>query len=98
MEQALADQPISKDRSCTRQQRSLCRLRYQMPERGHHFLIDLALERHDKVGQILHGPPCPSVELGLVAARRRIDLDLALLAVKAEGKPFLRLAAISSLE
>src|SRR5882757_620785 len=56
---------------------TFCGLSHQVLERRHHVFIDLALERHDQVGQVLHRPPRPFVEFGGVAARRRIDLDLA---------------------
>src|SRR5690606_6780977 len=70
----------------------------QMTEGGDDVLVDAALERHDQIGQRLHPLPAPGVELGLVAAGRRVDGDLALVALEAEGEPFLRLAAIPALE
>src|SRR5215218_3770132 len=62
----------------------------QMAERRDHLLVDLALERHDQLRQFGHRLPRPLIELGGMAAGRRIDLDLALVAVEAEGEPFLR--------
>ena len=69
-----------------------------MPERRQDLFIDLALERHDEVGQFGHRLPRPSVELGVMAARRRVDGDLALFTLEAEAEPFLRLATILALE
>src|SRR5689334_1060187 len=70
----------------------------QVPECGNDLLVDLALERHDEVRQLLHRPPRPLIEFGRVTAGRRVDLDLALVALEAVGEPFLRLTAIAALE
>src|SRR5499426_2751246 len=59
-----------------------------------HAFVGLALERHDQAGNIFHRLPAPFDELRLVAAGRVLDVDLAVLAGEAQGKPFLRLAAI----
>src|SRR5690606_20429834 len=68
-----------------------------MAERRHHLLIDLALEGYDQAGQVCHRPPGPLVEFGLMASRRRVDANLFLLAMEAEGEPFLLLPAIFSI-
>src|SRR5262249_58455572 len=60
-------------------------------------LVNLALERHDKVRQTLEALPAPFVELGVVrAAGRMADVDLAVRADEAKQEPFLRLPAIAS--
>src|SRR5262245_20866120 len=63
----------------------------------HHLLVDLALERDDQRGQLLHPLPPPFHELGLVAAGRMRNVDLAFIADEAHRKPFLRLAAVLAL-
>src|SRR5579872_131966 len=63
----------------------------------HHPIVDRALEGDDQFREILHRFPAPADELGLVAARRVLDIDLAVLAREAHGEPFLPLAAIASL-
>src|SRR5579859_861390 len=53
--------------------------------------INLAAERHDKVGDAVEALPSPGIELsGLVVARRQ-RIDLRLVAGKAQRKPFLPL-------
>src|SRR5690606_32354646 len=54
----------------------------------HHALVDGSLERDDEAGQFLRPLPAPFAEFRLVAVRRRQDVDLALLALEAEGEPF----------
>src|SRR5262249_11200613 len=63
----------------------------------HHAIVDRALERNDQIREIFHRLPAPADELGLVAAGRMLDIDLAVLAGEAHGEPFLPLAAIASL-
>src|SRR6478609_8636265 len=60
----------------------------QVPEYPHDLLIDLALEGHNQAGQPGHGPPRPVVEFFCMAVGRRVDADLALVALEAEGEPF----------
>ena len=65
-----------------------------MAELLDHLFIDRSFEGDDQLWQAFHRLPVPGVELRLVAAGRRVDLDFALIAIKAEGKPFLCLTAI----
>ncbi len=70
---------------------------HQMRECRDHALVHGALERDDEVGKVAHRLPAPLDEFGLVAAGRRRDVDLALVAGEAQRVPFLRLAAIFAL-
>src|SRR5262249_34073791 len=69
----------------------------KLPELLHDALIDLALERHDQFGKILHRLPAPAHEFGLVAAGGARDVDLVIPAGEAHRIPFLLLAAITAL-
>lgn len=64
-----------------------------MPEGGDHLFVDTAFERHNQVRQFRHWLPVPFIEFGMLAGRRRIDLDFAFVALEAKRKPTLRLAA-----
>ena len=55
--------------------------------------VDVALEGHDQVHQLVKRHPPPGVELDLVAGRRG-DRNLAVGAEEARGKPLLLLAAV----
>src|SRR5262245_32448772 len=55
--------------------------------------VELALEGDDEVRQLAHLRPLPAAELGVVGG----DVDVAVLALEAEGEPFLALAAKPSL-
>ena len=57
--------------------------------------VDRALERNDEIGQAAHLLPAPLVEFRPVAPSARMaDVDLAVVALEAEGEPFLRLPTI----
>ncbi len=62
-----------------------------MPELGNDLVIDLALELNDQAGKLFHRLPCPLIEFRLVAARWRINGNLAFIPFKAKGKPALGL-------
>src|SRR5215831_13902976 len=61
----------------------------QVAELGHQVGVERAFERHDQVRQRRQGRPFPGAELGII----RGDVDLGVGAGKAEGEPFLLLAA-----
>src|SRR6266478_5048855 len=61
-------------------------------ELGEHLEIELALERHDQLGQPLGRDPFPGVELGMLGGG---GVDIAILAGKAHREPFLPLAAVA---
>src|SRR5689334_10148282 len=58
-----------------------------------HPLIDIPFERDDQRGQLFQTLPAPRREFRLVTSRV-IDIDFAVVAVKAHREPFLRLSAI----
>ena len=65
-----------------------------MAERIDDLFVHRPLEGNDELRQAVHRLPVPSVELGLVIAGGRIDLDFAFIAVEAEGESAQGLAAI----
>ena len=64
-----------------------------MHERCNYLLVNFAFKRHDELRKCNHRLPFPRIEFGRVAAGRRVDGDFAFMTFKAEGKPFLCLAA-----
>src|SRR6478672_314898 len=60
-----------------------------------HAVIDLLLEGHDEFWRLLQLLPSPAHEFRFVPAAARFgDVDLAVMAGKAQRIPFLRLAAV----
>src|SRR5690606_5332027 len=64
-----------------------------------YLVIGRTLERNDQRGGAAQPLPAPGIELGaMLATSRGMDVDLAFLAGKGEGKPALALPAIFALE
>src|SRR5450631_625430 len=63
----------------------------KMLEGFDHFFVYRPLERNDQFGETADLFPSPGVEFRPLTARWGIDIDLGILALKAEREPFLAL-------
>src|SRR5882724_6955416 len=61
-------------------------------ETPRHFLIDVAPERHDEVGDAVEPFPAPGIEFGRLAVARRQRVDVVVTSGETQREPFLPLA------